>query len=286
MIQRRPLHLAFVFTNLVASGCAEERDVEAHEIPGVGLVEYGIGTHAIATITFPAGGAVQFVESGAEEDGYGCAGFFPADSPGDPALAISGRDGCLATFLQLTSPDTPVPAALLRGSDDLHEAMERTVVDALDEPIKAVDFPLVAEVHPVASGSSNHYNHSCTGADGSVAHWENDHCDEDLGAEHCDPGFLTSSLSILSGNTYRSSYQTGLFCGNEANAVTNHLYHSNGNWVITWSIFRGASAGGPYIFWSLWQGAAQWRRGIDAWGDSQYRHYTVMCEGLVCSSGG
>ena len=252
----------------------------AYDIPGVGRIQYSEAMREVATIAFPQGGVIHFHELESEE-GYGCTAFFPGDAAGDPALTNPGTDGCLATFLALTPHDAPIPAVLLAEADDELDIGDRTVVDAVDEPIQASELGLAAETRAVGA-QHQHYNHTC----GAGNHWVLAHCDEG-GADHCDPG-PQSSIFITSGATYRSSYQTGLYCGSgPANAQ--HYWWNGSGWapIYGWSHPSGYPSSN-YVSWSVYNGNFSFRRAISSGmgAGGQFRHYTKMCPGLVCATGG
>lgn len=278
---------ALVFTTLGGVACAEDDDAVVQDTPsdfeieGVGPIQYGSDVRVVATVTLPTRGAVHFFESGSEE-GHGCAGFFPGDAPGDPS-ATMGRDGCLPTFLALTAPDTPIPAALLVGSEDYVETIDREVVDVVGEVFTPPNLPLAAPLDPLADEIHDVQLHTCSGSGGDATHWQNVHCDqEEFGAEHCDP-FLQGGITISSGVTYRGSFMSGLFCANTGGQTT-HFYWNGSSWVSTVEFNHGPFSG-TYNFFSRWSGAAPWRRRITSTEDGAgaFRHYTVMCPGLVCA---
>lgn len=255
-------------------------DGSVRDIPGVGRIQYAESMHDVATIALREGGEIHFHELD-EDRGYGCTAFFPGDVAGDPALDNAGKEGCLSTYLALAPRDAPIPAVLLAEADDDLDVGDREIVEAVSETIVAAGPYFSAQARP-AAGQHDHYNHSC----GAGNHWVAEHCDEG-GADHCDPGPQTS-IFITSGHTYRSSYQTGLYCGNGA-ANAEHYWWNGSGWapIYGWS----HSAGSPsnnYISWSLHQGNIATKRAISSGmgGTGEFRHYTKMCPGLVCATGG
>lgn len=249
-----------------------------YEVEGAGQVSFGDDVRLVAQVELPGGGAVFFHESVDDPDQHGCSALLPPGT-GEEEHKYLG-DSCLDVFLALTPEETDIPAAIA-GSVDQFEHGRQVSREPLGV-IAAGDLPLASPPSPLSDGKRGWYAHSCSGSSGGSSHWINDHCDEG-GADHCDPGFLDEDLSITSGSTYKSSYQTGLFCNGGRISVTH--YYKDWGWVVSYSAWVSPSVGSGAIFWSTWRGNANWKRRVYTRRlvplTTEYRHYTKMCAGIA-----